>query len=96
MGHIPLVERLQGSCEDIYFLHALSPFSNQAFYTESLSLSPLPPSRAVKKMTQLYKAYTDVSCTAVCNNILNIIFQSPVALMYKYHFTHILLPYLMH
>jgi hypothetical protein len=62
MGHIPLVKTLQGSCEDIYFLHVLSPFLNHTFYIERFSLS-----RAVKKMTQLYKAYTDVSCTAVCN-----------------------------
>jgi hypothetical protein len=44
MGHIPLVKRLQGSCEDIYFLHALSLFLNHTFYTERLSLYPsLPP-----------------------------------------------------
>jgi hypothetical protein len=58
MGHIPLVKRLQGSCEDIYFLHALSPFLNHTFYTESLSLSPsLPLSRAVKKMTIVSSIY---------------------------------------
>jgi hypothetical protein len=92
MGHIPLVKRLQGSCEAIYFLHALSPFLNHTFYTEHLSLSlpppSLPPSRVVKNMTQLYKAYTDVSRTALCNNMLNTVFQHPVALMYEYHFTH--------
>jgi hypothetical protein len=87
MGHIPPVKRLQGSCEDIYFLHALSPFFNHTFYTERLSL-PLPPSRGIKRMTQLYKAHTDVSCTALCNNKLNIVFQRPVALMYEYHFTY--------
>jgi hypothetical protein len=31
---------------------------------------------------------TDVTCTAVCNNILNIVFQCPVALIYEHHFTH--------
>jgi hypothetical protein len=52
MGHIPLVKRLQGSCEDIYFLNALLPFLNHTFYTEFLSLSlPFPPSRVVKKIT---------------------------------------------
>jgi hypothetical protein len=67
------------------FSACTSPFFNHTFYTERLSP---PPSRAIKKMAQLYKVYTDVTCTAVCNNILDIIFKRTVALMYEYHFTH--------
>jgi hypothetical protein len=36
MENILLVKRLQGSCADIYFLRALSPFLNHTFYTESV------------------------------------------------------------
>jgi hypothetical protein len=82
-GTHTLVKRLQGSCEDMYFLHSLSPLLNNTFYTKRL---PFPPS--CQDNDPVYKAYTDVSCTAVCNNILNIIFQCPVGLMYEYHFTH--------
>jgi hypothetical protein len=38
--------------------------------------------------TTLYKAYTDDTCTSLCNNILNIVFKHPVSLIYEYHFTH--------
>jgi hypothetical protein len=37
-------------------------FESHLLHIMPLSLSP---SRAVKKMTQFYKAYTDVTCTAV-------------------------------